>query len=402
MMLEPLLCLSCNGHGRVNADGKACHPDNAVTTCPTCRGAGKTGFLGGKERLQNVMVAAAERLAGDPEQAPLVSTLDIMAKELSKYVLAPAPSSKVAYAGGEVCGVLVRDPSGKRSGVTAITDAGRATRLDDRIMGPVDPAPVRPPATITDEMKAKCISEFEFTVEVPCGQCLVEGEDDECEVCHGEGSHERAVTVPWDTCKAIYKRMARYAPQPEGAVGWSWDGGRFGRQFTTDPEIAHRLRQDGVLLEAVYTRFDTKTPDYWVVHQKDGSVIAITDPDDAELRRSFGERVEPVSVHQTPAFGEAPATTGQMPDNVRLVLEAIAHYPRTRDQELSAPQMRQMARDALATNPPTDDSAGDNATVAWAWINRGRPVTVDKAFARELIADGETVRPLTYADTTPE
>jgi len=211
-MLEPVLCPSCNGQGRVNAAGEACHPDSALTTCPTCQGASKTGFLDGKERLQNAIVAAAERLAGDPEQAALVSKLTTMANELSGYVLAPAPTNKVAYAGGEVCGVLVRDPSGQRSGVMAVTDAGRTTRLDDRITGPAD----------------------------------------------------------------------------------------------------------------------------------------------AELRRSFGERVEPVSVHQAPEFGEM---------------------------------------------PPSSDQIETNTTVAWAWINRGRAVTVDEALARELIADGETVRPLTYADT---
>jgi hypothetical protein len=40
--------------------------------------------------------------------------------------------------------------------------------------------------------------------------------------------------------------------------------------------------------------------------------------------------------------------------------------------------------------------------VAWCWENHGRHVTIDKSFAKELIADGETVRPLVYAGTQPQ
>lgn len=40
--------------------------------------------------------------------------------------------------------------------------------------------------------------------------------------------------------------------------------------------------------------------------------------------------------------------------------------------------------------------------VAWCWENHGRHVTVDKSFAKELIADGEIVRPLVYGDTQPQ
>lgn len=65
---------------------------------------------------------------------------------------------------------------------------------------------------ITNEMKAECIGEFSFMVDVPCGECLIEGEDEDCEVCGGELTHEKAVTVPWDTCKKIYKTMAKFDP----------------------------------------------------------------------------------------------------------------------------------------------------------------------------------------------
>jgi|GEM_PF-4239007 len=38
--------------------------------------------------------------------------------------------------------------------------------------------------------------------------------------------------------------------------------------------------------------------------------------------------------------------------------------------------------------------AVEGEPVAWSWLNRGRQVTVDKAFAGELIEDGEVVHPL--------
>lgn len=76
-------------------------------------------------------------------------------------------------------------------------------------------------AKITTEMKAQCIGEFEFAIDVPCGECLVEGEDEDCEVCSGELTHQRSVEVPWDTCKEIYKRMAKFAPKAQGVPkGW--------------------------------------------------------------------------------------------------------------------------------------------------------------------------------------
>ncbi|WP_375191851.1 DUF551 domain-containing protein [Marinobacter sp.] len=76
---------------------------------------------------------------------------------------------------------------------------------------------------ITNEMKAECIGKFSFMLDVPCGECLVEGGDEDCEVCGGELTHQQAVTVPWDICKKIYKRMARLAlahPPAKVPEGW--------------------------------------------------------------------------------------------------------------------------------------------------------------------------------------
>ena len=41
---------------------------------------------------------------------------------------------------------------------------------------------------------------------------------------------------------------------------------------------------------------------------------------------------------------------------------------------------------------------GDVQPVAWSWVFNGRHVTVDKAFADQLIADSENVRPLVFGD----
>lgn len=50
--------------------------------------------------------------------------------------LKPIAESKVRQLGGDVCGVLVRDGDGT---VMAVSEHGRCTRLDDGVMGPVDP-----------------------------------------------------------------------------------------------------------------------------------------------------------------------------------------------------------------------------------------------------------------------
>ena len=54
-------------------------------------------------------------------------------------------------------------------------------------------------------------------------------------------------------------------------------------------------------------------------------------------------------------------------------------------------------------NSSGSDSEKPNRSeaVAWSWENHGRQVTVDKAFADELISDGEIVRPLIFGDTHP-
>ena len=66
---------------------------------------------------------------------------------------------------------------------------------------------------ITNAMKAECIGEFTFDVERVCTHCAVafHDEDHECEVCDGEIEYTETVTVPWDTCKEIYKAMATEA-----------------------------------------------------------------------------------------------------------------------------------------------------------------------------------------------
>ena len=63
---------------------------------------------------------------------------------------------------------------------------------------------------------------------------------------------------------------------------------------------------------------------------------------------------------------------------------------------------------ALSSSPEIPDNSGSDSekpnsseAVAWSWENHGRQVTVDKAFADELISDGEIVRPLIFGDTRP-
>lgn len=74
-------------------------------------------------------------------------------------------------------------------------------------------------AKITNLMKADCIGEFSFETEELCPRCslhLHENYDDVDAVCLCGDSDDRLYyhkrVVPWDTCKEIYKRMAKHEP----------------------------------------------------------------------------------------------------------------------------------------------------------------------------------------------
>lgn len=64
---------------------------------------------------------------------------------------------------------------------------------------------------VTNSMKANCIGEFSFTIPMVCGECVTGTADKDCEVCAGEVEYLQSVSVPWDTCKEIYKAMANAA-----------------------------------------------------------------------------------------------------------------------------------------------------------------------------------------------
>lgn len=60
--------------------------------------------------------------------------------------------------------------------------------------------------TITNRMKAECIGDFTFVRKSLCPSCVL-GDPSDC-LCGFE-----KVIVPWDTCKAIYKRMYSLSPE---------------------------------------------------------------------------------------------------------------------------------------------------------------------------------------------
>jgi hypothetical protein len=70
---------------------------------------------------------------------------------------------------------------------------------------------------ITAEMKAECIGEFTFKRENTCYECF-ENADSSCVICAGEIDYTETITVPWDTCKKIYKAMAIAAAKPSCAA----------------------------------------------------------------------------------------------------------------------------------------------------------------------------------------
>lgn len=67
-------------------------------------------------------------------------------------------------------------------------------------------------ADVTNAMKMECVGEFTFSRSEACGKCASEGPSSDCDECNGGQVVEREVTVPWDTCKAIFKRMVEVAP----------------------------------------------------------------------------------------------------------------------------------------------------------------------------------------------
>ena len=68
---------------------------------------------------------------------------------------------------------------------------------------------------ITNEMKAKCMSEFNLSYEDICPKCVL-GDDSPC-MCNSDqnGVFTNTRAVPWDLCKQIFKTM--YALSPAAA-----------------------------------------------------------------------------------------------------------------------------------------------------------------------------------------
>lgn len=71
---------------------------------------------------------------------------------------------------------------------------------------PIDERTGKP--LVTSEMKAECIGEFSITEQLTCTSCSYDEAQPDCEVCGGEVTYDQKFTIPWTTCKEIYKRMA--------------------------------------------------------------------------------------------------------------------------------------------------------------------------------------------------
>jgi hypothetical protein len=75
----------------------------------------------------------------------------------------------------------------------------------DTLQIPIDQRTGKP--LVSSAIKASCIGEFTFDREASCMACFEEA-DKTCEICAGEIDYVETITVPWDTCKKIYKAMA--------------------------------------------------------------------------------------------------------------------------------------------------------------------------------------------------
>lgn len=94
----------------------------------------------------------------------------------------------------------VQDDLGKRIAALMNRDSGGSLSI------PTDPRTGKP--MVTSAMKAECIGEFSFDIEMTCYSCHEIGVEEGCEVCDGEVDYMHKATVPWTTCKDIYKAMA--------------------------------------------------------------------------------------------------------------------------------------------------------------------------------------------------
>lgn len=65
------------------------------------------------------------------------------------------------------------------------------------------------PAVLTSENGAKyaMMGEFHEVVELECTAC--DGDNEDCDVCEGNGAYNHHVTVSWSTIKDIYKRAVQ-------------------------------------------------------------------------------------------------------------------------------------------------------------------------------------------------
>lgn len=101
--------------------------------------------------------------------------------------------------------------------MTEIDDAERLEQATERgavhplviprMSIPVDQRNGKP--LVTSAMKAECIGEFSFGREAVCPRCYeVDEPTPGCAVCGGEVEYMEKITVPWTTCKDIYKAMA--------------------------------------------------------------------------------------------------------------------------------------------------------------------------------------------------
>jgi hypothetical protein len=81
-----------------------------------------------------------------------------------------------------------------------------------------------------------------------------------------------------------------------------------------------------------------------------------------------------------------------------LTLRGVRVMSDIEREEFEQAEAVQASRRAISS---CSEKPNSSEAVAWSWENHGRQVTVDKAFADELISDGEIVRPLIFGDTHP-
>ena len=89
-----------------------------------------------------------------------------------------------------------------------MTNETTETKTSDAASGRDEPVVMPRELTAENGAKGRLSGEFHEVIELECTAC--DQNDEDCEVCSGNGSYTYRVPVGWDTIKEIYKMAVKH------------------------------------------------------------------------------------------------------------------------------------------------------------------------------------------------